>query len=124
MSSKLKNAERLERKQQKVDAGLISEKYPDIASVIVFMNYYLKGSVHAIMQRTVNYVPESPAFFRMECMRHDCLDGGFDLQPVIKTMTKGRQKSGKGELLCKGNESPCHERIDYSITIEYNRASR
>ncbi len=124
MSSKLKNAERLQRKQQKADAGLMSARYPDVASVIIFMNYYQRSTGPAIMQRTVNFFPGSAAYFHMECMKQDCIDGGFDLEPIITTIAKGRLGSGNGELVCPGNDSSCHARIDYKITIQYNDTSR
>ncbi|MCL4458125.1 MAG: hypothetical protein M1147_00110 [Nitrospirae bacterium] len=124
MVSKQKNVARLERKQHKADAGLMSTRYPNVASVIIFMNYYQKSTGRTIMQRTVNFLPGSSAYFHMECMGYDCVDGGFNLEPVINTMMKGRLKSGKGELLCAGNDSSSHTRIDYKIDIQYNKTSR
>ncbi|NCO84310.1 MAG: hypothetical protein COZ31_08270 [Nitrospirae bacterium CG_4_10_14_3_um_filter_44_29] len=124
MSSKLKNAERLERKQQKADAGIMSERHPDVASVIIFMNYYHGSSAQVIMQRTVNFFPGSATYFNMECMKRDCIDGGFNLEPVIAKMVKGRLKSAKGELACAGKDSPGHARIGYKISIKYNNTSR
>lgn len=119
MSNKLKNAERLERKQQKADAGLMSARYPDATSVIIYMNYYQRSTGQSIMQRTVNFSPSSAAYFHMGCIRHDCINGGFNLEPVITTMMRGRLESSKGELVCPGNDSSCHARIDYKITIQY-----
>lgn len=124
MNSKLKNAERLQRRQQKADAGLMSARYPDVASVIIFMNYYQRSTGPAIMQRTVNFLPGSAAYFHMECMRPDCVDGGFNLESVITTMVKGHLKSGNGELICPGHDSSGYARIDYRIAIKYNNTSR
>jgi hypothetical protein len=123
MVSKQKNIARLERKQHKADAGLMSAHYPNVASVIISMNYYQKSTGRTIMQRTVNFSPGSLAYFHMECMGYDCVDGGFNLEPVVKKMMKGRLKSGKGELLCSGNDSSSHTRIDYKIDIKYNKTS-
>jgi hypothetical protein len=119
MSSKQKNAERLERKQQKLDAGLISARYPGVASIVIAMNYYDRGSDTSCMQRTVNFFPGSAAYFLMECMGDKCIDGGFDLEPIIRTMVKGRLKSANGELVCRGSGSSGHRRIDYKIVIQY-----
>jgi hypothetical protein len=60
----------------------------------------------------------------MECMKHDCIDGGFNLEAVIAKMIKARLKSGKGELGCAGKDSSCHARIDYMISIKYKDTSR
>ena len=121
MSRKEKDAERMERKQQKVDAGLMSARYPDVSSVIVSMNYYRKNAGPSFMQRTVNFFPSSAAYFLMECMKHDCVDGGFNLEPVITTMMSSRLESENGELVCHGNNSSGHTRIDYRIAIHYNK---
>lgn len=123
MNSKLKNSERLQIKQQKADSGLMSERYPNVASVIVAMNYYHGNTAQAIMQRTVNFFPNSNTYFKMECMKRDCIDGGFNLESVIAEMMKGRLKSGKGELVCAGKDSSGHARIDYKISIKYKDAS-
>jgi hypothetical protein len=120
MISKQRNVEWTERKQQKIDAGLISARYPSIASIVITMDYYQKGSGPVIMKRTVNFTPGSPAYFLMECMKNDCINGGFDLDPVIAKMVKGRLESGDGELTCPGNNSSGHARICYSIAIQYN----
>ncbi|MBA3071254.1 MAG: hypothetical protein FP829_03685 [Nitrospirae bacterium] len=124
MNSKLKNSERLQIKQQKADSGLMSERYPNVASVIVAMNYYNGSSGQVIMQRTVNFFPNSNAYFKMECMKRDCIDGGFNLESVITKIIKDRLKSGKGELVCAGKDSSGHARIDYKISIKYKDTSR
>ena len=124
MSRKEKEAERSERKQQRVDAGLMSTRYPSVASIVVVMNYYQRGMIPPIMKRTVNFFPSSAAFFLMECMKYDCIDGGFDLEPVIATMVRGRLESGSGELVCQGNDSSGHAHIDYNIAIHYHDADR
>lgn len=102
----------------------MSERYPNVASVIVAMNYYNGSSGQVIMQRTVNFFPNSNAYFKMECMKRDCIDGGFNLESVIAEMMKDRLKSGKGELVCAGKDFPGHARIGYKISIKYNKTSR
>lgn len=124
MISKQRNVARLEKKQQKADAGLMSSRYPGVAAIVISMDYYNRGSGPSFMQRTVNFFPGSAAYFHLECMKHDCIDGGFNLEPTITTMVKGHAKSGKGELTCAGNDSSGHTRIDYKIDIQYNKTSR
>jgi hypothetical protein len=124
MVSKPKNDERAERRQQKIDAGLLSERYPHISSIIITMDYYQKGAGAVSMKRTVNFFPGSNAYFLMECMRNDCINGGFDLEPVISRMVKGSAKSEGGELLCPGNNASGHTRINYKVAIQYDDTSR
>ncbi len=121
MIKKEKNAERLERKQSKVDAGLMSEVYPHVTSMVIRMNYYYKGCDSSYMQRTINFYPSSAAYFMMECMKSECTNGGFDLSPAVSKMAKKRVPSDSGELQCKGNGGPGHVRIDYNITAKYSK---
>ena len=120
MTSKQKHAEQQERRQQKLDAGLMSARYPNVASIIIEMDYYKRGYSPLFMKRTVNFFPGSAAYFLMDCMGDSCTDGGFDFESIIYTMIRGHLKSGKGELSCSGNNSPGHRRIDYKIAIQYN----
>jgi hypothetical protein len=56
-----------------------------------------------------------------------CLDGGFDLTPVITRMIKNRKKSEKGKLTCKGKSDTVgsdHASIAYEITVRYGKAQK
>jgi len=119
MIGKQKNAELHERRQQKLEAGLMSARYPGVASIVIAMKYYEKGHGSSLLQRTVNFFPGSAAYFLMDCLEGKCVDGGFDFDPIIYTMVKGHLESAKGELVCPGNDSPGHRRIDYKIAIRY-----
>lgn len=121
MIKKEKNAERIERKQSKVDAGLMSDVYPHVTSMVIRMNYYYKGCDSSYMQRTINFYPSSAAYFMMECMKSECTNGGFDLGPAVSKMAKKRVPSDSGELQCKGNGGPGHVRVDYNITAKYSK---
>jgi hypothetical protein len=77
------------------------------------------------MVRTVNVIPTGYAYFNMDCMVRDCVDGGFDLTSVIAHMVKQRKKLDKGKLVCTGSGKdhaldPDHASITYEIKIKYN----
>ena len=114
-------------KQRRLEAGLISESFPEVSFIIIEMTYYLKGVSEASMVRTVNFWPSRHAYFNMDCMVKDCANGGFDLTPVIKVMIKKHEKLGTGYLSCKGkinNQASQHSRIDYKISIKYSTGSK
>jgi hypothetical protein len=119
-----KNNERLERKQNKIDAGILSDVYPNMNSIVIRMNYYHKHSDASYMQRTINFYPQSAAYFHMECMKSECTNGGFDLGPAISKMSKKRITSDKGEMQCRGNGEAGHVHIDYSIAIKYSKSKK
>jgi hypothetical protein len=113
-----KNAARTERLQQRLDAGFIGTQFPEVASIVMNMTYTQSGakSIH----RTFNFTPDSYAFFGVNCLKQDCVDGGFDLDQVITAMIRSRRVTGKGELNCKGTDSASsHSDIVYEVAIQY-----
>ena len=115
-----------QKKQNRLMAGLMSERFPQISGIVISMTYYQQGANPVLMERTVNVFPTSDAYFKMDCMIKGCEGGGFDLGPVIDAMAKTRKSSKKGALTCCGNAngSESHGSIDYEIVIQYKKASR
>jgi len=128
MAHKQNYLEKVElNKQRRLETGLISECFPEVSFIIIQMTYYLKGITEASMVRTVNFWPSRHAYFNMDCMTKDCVNGGFDLTPVITLMIKKHEKLGKGNLSCKGkinNHTSQHSRVSYKIAIQYSSDSR
>ena len=126
MAHKQNYVERMElNKQQKIISGLVSERFPEVSSIVIRMTYYHKAVNPVLMVRTVNVIPTSYAYFNMDCMIKDCVDGGFDLTSVITDMVKHYKKLEKGKLICSGNgkDHPLasdHASITYEIKIQYN----
>jgi hypothetical protein len=122
MTNSEKNAARREKTQQKLESGLVSEHFPKVSSIVIDVrNSY--GKINPItVLRTLNFWPNSYAYFNIECLSKGCLDGGFDLDQVVTTMVKGHKGSGEGEIVCDGNNlSSDHSNIHYKINIQYNK---
>jgi hypothetical protein len=114
-------------KQRRLEAGLVSERFPDVSSIVVHMTYYNKGINPVQMVRVINLFPTAYAYFKMECLIKGCIDGGFDFTSVIKNMIKNHKKLGKGKLVCKGKNDDLpsdHASIAYEINIQYNKQSK
>ena len=111
-------------KQRRLEAGLVSERFPGVADIVVRMIYYHKGANPVLMVRTVNFWPSQHAYFNMDCMIKGCTDGGFDLTPVITEMDKKHQKLKKGNLACCGKNADLasdHANIAYEVTITFSK---
>jgi hypothetical protein len=123
MATKQNYVKKMEVKnKQKSDAGIISDRYPDVEIIVINMTYYHNAENPVLMERTVNFFPESHAFFNLECMIKGCEKGGFDLKRIISKQIKERKKVVKGEMSCKGKsgELPAnHSSIEYEINITY-----
>jgi hypothetical protein len=120
--------EKQERKQKALlAAGLVSDRFPGVASISFRLTYYQKTSVPVLMTRTVNFFPPNYACFHLDCIRDECTNGGFDLLPVVAGLVKGRKTSAKGKLFCNGKHPALHEghaSIAYEVNIEYVKRSR
>ncbi len=113
------NQARIERNQQRLDAGLMSTHFPAVASIVISMMYKEKGIASPI-HRIVNFSPGSYAFFRVDCLSNDCVDGGFDLTQIINSMIRNHRKEVKGELGCDDSGPRAdHSFIVYEVAIQY-----
>jgi hypothetical protein len=117
-----KNIAKMEKRKLKLESGLISEHYPEIESICIkIKNSYGKKNPITIA-RDFRFLPDSHAYFTVECLNKNCADGGFDLAKTIISMIKNRKLSKEGELHCNGtNLPPDHSHISYKITINYNK---
>ena len=113
------NQARIEKNQQKLDAGFVSTHFPGVESIEISMMYKQKGVANPI-HRVMNFSPGSYAFFRVDCLSNDCVDGGFDLTRVITKMVRNHSKAVKGELGCDDSGPRAdHSAIVYEVAIQY-----
>ena len=119
-SNSRKNAIRLERLQHKTEAGLVAANFPGVADIAIRMVYDQIG-LNKPLLRTVNFFPGSYAFFRIDCVNRECVDGGFDLTRVIATTIGKHGHSAKGKLCCQGTgPAEGHSAITYEVDINYS----
>ena len=104
-------------------AGLVSERYRGISHIEFRMTYYRRGVNQVLMTRTLNFAPSDHAGFHMRCMHDGCVNGGYDLAPVVAAMVKGHKKSTNGKIFCHGtNDSLGHASMAYEVRIQYCKA--
>jgi hypothetical protein len=114
-----KNAARIERQQRRLDAGFMNAQFPEVAGIIVRMTYTQKG-IQKSLPRIVNFFPDSYALFRIDCLKKECVSGGFDLTRVITGMINNRKEAARGNLSCEGEDpSADHSSIVYEVAIQY-----
>ena len=102
-------------------SGLVSDSYSGISNIQFRMTYYRRGLDPVLMTRTLNFTPADYAGFHMKCMHDGCLDGGYDLAPVVAAMVKGRKKTTSGKLFCHGTSDTLgHASIAYTVSITYS----
>ena len=111
---------KIEKKQQRLESGLISEHFPGVSSIVITLKNSYGGVKPITVVRTLTFWPDSYAYFNIECLRKNCVDGGFDLSAVVSRMIKSRKDCGEGNLVCNGsNLSSSHSYLTYKIDIQY-----
>jgi hypothetical protein len=112
-----RNAAWAERQREMLAAGLVSERFPDVSSIVVTMNYN-RGRNSALL-RTLNFYPESPAFFKVSPLGDEGEGGAPDLTNFISRMVGAREKSAKGEVGGGRGGASIHPKVDYEVAIAY-----
>jgi hypothetical protein len=128
MANRQQHAAKMElKKQNRFAAGIISDRFPEVSSIVIHMTYYQNGTNPVLMVRTVNVFPSSYAYFKMDCMIKGCDNGGFDLTSIVESMVKANKKEKKGSLTCGGKVDALvadHARVDYEVAIRYGKRGR
>ena len=115
------------KKNAMLAAGLVSERYPEVSSIVLHMTYFQRTPDPVLMKRTVNFVCNNYASFHMDCVREECTNGGFNLAPVVSALVKNRKKTIKGKLVCTGKNDtirPGHASIAYEVNIQYKKKTK
>jgi hypothetical protein len=116
-----KSAARVERQQQKLDAGFVAARFPEVANIAITMTYNQRGTQQSL-SRVVQFFPDSYALFKIDCLTRECVDGGFDLTQVITGMIRSRRDTATGALSCEGEgPSANHSTIAYEVAIRYTQ---
>ena len=119
MSRRMKvAAAKAEKKQQRIDAGLLSELFPKVIEISISMIYSQTGVLEPL-SRTVNFFPRSYAVFKVNCLCSECLESGFDFTVIISTMVATNKKVSKGAISCESCSAPECSDVAYSVTIKY-----
>ncbi|MEW6570632.1 MAG: hypothetical protein AB1390_05600 [Nitrospirota bacterium] len=112
----------IEKKQQKIVSGKISERFPGVSSITIKIKNFHGDEHPIIVLRTFKFLPDSYAYFNIGCLRKSCIDGGFNLSHIITKMISSHKYSKSGELSCCGtNLSRNHSYIHYDVDIRYEK---
>lgn len=113
-------AAKAEKKQQVIEAGLVSETFPKVAAITIHMTYRQTGVLEPA-SREVNFFPGSAALFKVSCLCAECVEGKFDFSKILGTMVKAHKTSSKGKISCDGCSAPECADVAYEVAIKYLR---
>ncbi len=95
------------------------DQFPEVAGIVISMMYD-HGSPKKSFPRVINFFPESYAFFRINCLNKDCIEGGFDFTQIITGMIRNGKNAVRGTIQCEGDShSTGHPAVAYDVAIKY-----
>src|SRR5437867_13144055 len=106
------------RRQQELEAGLISERFPQVKKIRLEVRFH-DASGAQVQRRIRDLPPDAYAIFEMKCP----LDAApLDLKNIATRMIHDREKKKSGEVKCAGSQTDTHHIATYQIEIEYSRS--
>ena len=111
-------AAKAKEKQQRIEAGLVSEIFPQVTEIAISMLYSQAGALKPL-SRTINFSPESSATFKLNCLCSECVEGRFDFTKIISAMVGALKTVSKGEISCESCTAPECSDAAYSVKIKY-----
>ena len=121
-------AEYREQQRQRVkESASLSDKFPQLKSLTVDLNYFCPDDV--LPSRQINYVvniDNAKSVLRFDCPNDECIRGDFDLtKKLAKAVTEHRNKI-TGEISCEGWRSKttigtvhCPNILRYNFKLAY-----
>jgi hypothetical protein len=99
----------------------ISELYPDVGRIILFVAFEEADSESEPNYQQIIFTAETEAIFRFDCSRDACVGGGFDLTPVVDEMMNSKESLVHGKLACEGSLGSgqrCGLQAEYRIIVD------
>ena len=109
------------------EAYSLRERFPKVEEIVFEMAFTdLKGiGTYSPQMRSLS--ASAKAFFAIACPRTLCLDGGFDLDSIIRTMLGCGGTTSAGTLECQGWLDParpenarCLLQLHYRLQVRYD----
>ena len=130
MLDKQRNAYRHQREMRRrayASTACLREEFPQVEQLVLEMHFTdPRGIVHYSPQMH-SFSPGARAFFAVACPCSMCIDGGYDLAPVIAQMMDRGDEDAAGTMECPGWQHPdraeqhrCRVRMHYHLAAHYN----
>src|SRR5215471_6024276 len=108
-------------------ATRLHERFPKLELVVIDLAFIDVRGMGRFSPQMRSFSGSAKAFFAIACPRTLCLDGGFDLDPVVLAMLSTEATTSNGTLECRGWMDPtraentrCLLRMHYRLDARYN----
>jgi len=104
----------------------IEKVFPEVDHIridITFQDY--DEDCHPSPQQ-ISFIPQSKAFFEIDCPFYECVMGGFDFSNNVNRCVEKKRTTIEGESTCQGwqdlerlNKNGCFLKAKYTISVDY-----
>ena len=118
---------RQEQGQRVRDSGSLADKFPQLKSLTVVLDYYdSEGVTRSGQIKYAVNLSNAKSLFRVDCQNDQCVRGDFDLSDDLTNAVAGHLTTATGELCCQGwidkdnvGTTHCHKILRYKLSLEY-----
>ena len=108
------------------EAPSVRERFPQLERLTIDIRFCDVKRLGTYSPQMRGFGASAKAFFAFECPRTLCLQGGFDLDPIVQGLFTSNQAKSSGKLQCQGRlHSPhndnahCRLELHYAIHLVY-----
>ncbi len=108
------------------EAPSVRERFPKLERLTIDMTFCDVKRLGTYSPQMRGFGASAKAFFAFGCPRTLCLQGGFDLDPIIQSLFETHQAKSSGTLQCQGwlrqshnDNTHCRLELRYSIHLQY-----
>ena len=108
-------------------ASCVQERFPKVELLVIDLAFIDVRRIGRFSPQMRSFSESAKAFFAIACPRTVCLDGGFDLDPIVLAMLGTKATTSNGTLECRGWMDPtraentrCLLRVHYRLGARYN----
>jgi hypothetical protein len=109
------------------EALSLRERFPKVEQLVLDMAFTDLKALGIYSPQMRSFSAPAKAFFAIACPRTLCLDGGFDLDAVVRTMLARGATTSAGTLECQGWINPtrpdharCLLQLHYRFEVVYD----
>jgi hypothetical protein len=108
----------------------MQERFPKVEELVFDMAFTDVKKIGRYSPQMRSFSASAKAFFAIACPRTLCLDGGFNLEPILLTMLGTGETTSSGILECCGRvktpteNARCLLRMHYRLQARYDAPRR
>ena len=122
----------LQREMQRrayAEAPSVRERFPRLEQLTIDMTFRDVKLLGTYSPQMRSLSASAKAFFAFGCPRTLCLQGGFDLDPIIQSMFESDRGKSSGIVQCQGwlhplrsDNARCRLELHYTLQLAYERS--